>query len=424
MTFRSYFYAAANIFIMKNVHRNGVAAMKKLLSFILAAIFFAFPLTCSATETAGIYPFEFAFSEYWYRPAAAQYVSDGDAKALLLMEYSTGKVLFAENETAHLPIASVTKVISTLLVIEAIDSGRISLSDSVTVSEYAASMGGSQIFLEAGEQMSVDDLLKSLIVVSANDATVALGEYICGSEAAFVAAMNDRARELGCENTNFVNTNGLPVENHYSCALDVALITRELMKHELVFKYTSIWMDTIRNGTFGLANTNKLIRFYNGATGMKTGFTDEAKYCLSGTAKRSDMHLIAVVLGASTSDKRFSAAKGLLDYGFANYSILSPEAPELEPMAVTRGKEGSVPLKTEPITVLADKGDNSAVEAKAFLSESVQAPVKEGDEVGYVSYLRNGNEIARARVFAAGGVEEVSYGSILKRMLLSMFSLF
>ncbi|MBQ3230819.1 MAG: D-alanyl-D-alanine carboxypeptidase [Clostridia bacterium] len=398
--------------------------MKKLLCFFLSALLFVFPTTASATERAEIYPFEFAFSDYWYRPANAQYVSDGDAKALLLMEFSTGRILFAENETVHLPIASVTKVISTLLVAEAIDSGRISLSDSVTVSEHAASMGGSQVFLEAGEQMSVDDLLKSLIVASANDATVALGEHICGSEAAFVAAMNSRARELGCENTNFVNTNGLPAENHYSCALDVAVITRELMKHELVFNYTTIWMDTIRNGTFGLANTNKLIRFYKGATGMKTGFTDEAKYCLSGTAQRNGMHLIAVVLGASTSEKRFASAKGMLDYGFANYSVLTPEAPLLEPLAVTRGKQGFVELKAEPITVLTEKGGNAATEARIELAESVQAPVNEGDEVGYISYLQNGGEIARARVFAAGSVEEVSYGSLLKQMLLTIFSLF
>ncbi len=394
--------------------------MKKLFCLVFAVFFILSPYSVSATEVSAVYPYDVDMDEYWFQPASAEYVSDGDAKALLLMEYSTGKVLFAENETEHLPLASVTKVISTLLVVEAIDEGRITLNDMVTVSEYAASMGGSQVFLEAGEQMSVEDLLKSLIVVSANDATVALGEYICGSEAAFVSAMNERAKELGCENSNFVNTNGLPAEGHYSCALDIALITRELMKHELVFKYTSIWMDTIRNGSFGLANTNKLIRFYKGATGMKTGFTGEAKYCLSGTAERNGMHLIAVVLGASTSDKRFSAAKGMFDYGFANYSIVTPEVPSLEPISITRGVTNNANLTAEPISILLEKGNKGEIETQSFINESIQAPVSEGDEAGYIAYYRNGEEIARTKVYVCEAVEEVSYGSVLSNILKTL----
>lgn len=394
--------------------------MRRFICFLLAFQLFLFPFSASATEESRIYPYDVP-SGVWFEPTVAEYISDGDAKSLLLMEYSTGTVLFAENEKEHLPIASVTKVISTLLVMEAIDSGRISLSDMVTVSEYASSMGGSQVFLEAGEQMSVEDLLKSLVVVSANDATVALGEYICGSEASFVSAMNQRAKELGCENTNFVNTNGLPAENHYSCALDVALITRELMKHELIFKYTGIWMDTIRNGTFGLSNTNKLIRFYKGATGMKTGFTGEAKYCLSGTAKRDGMHLIAVVLGASTSDKRFAAAKGLFDYGFANYSIITPEVPSLEPIKVTRGIYETVNLKTSPINILSSKGNSGDIEAKVNINESIQAPFDVGTEAGYISYLRNGEEVGRAKVYTESAVAEVSYGSILGKIFGALF---
>ena len=395
--------------------------MKKLFLAIIIVLVILSSQNASATETASVYPYDVDFGEYWFEPTGAEYVSNGDAKALLLMEYSTGKVLFAENEYEHLPIASVTKVISTLLVVEAIDNGKITLQDSVTVSEYAAGMGGSQVFLEAGETMSVEDLLKSVIVVSANDATVALGEHICGSEAAFISAMNERARELGCENSNFVNTNGLPVENHYSCAYDIALITRELMKHELVFKYTGIWMDTIRDGKFGLANTNKLIRFYKGATGMKTGFTGEAKYCLSGTAKRDGMHLIAVVLGAETSDKRFAAAKGLLDYGFANYSILTPELPDLEPVNITRGVEKSVSLKTDPINILTEKGGSGQTEAKLFVNESLQAPVQEGAEAGYVAYYRNGSEIGRAPIYTAASVDEVSYSSLLSKLFKALF---
>jgi D-alanyl-D-alanine carboxypeptidase (penicillin-binding protein 5/6) len=269
--------------------------------------------------------------------------------------------------------------------------------------------------------MSVEDLLKSLIVVSANDATVALGEYICGSEAAFVSAMNARAKELGCENTNFVNTNGLPAEGHYSCALDIAIITRELMKHKLVFKYTGIWMDTIRNGSFGLANTNKLIRFYKGATGMKTGFTGEAKYCLSGTAERNGMHLIAVVLGASTSDKRFAAAKGMLDFGFANYSVVTPEPPALEPIKVTRGIVDRVNVATEPVSILVEKGGSGNIEAKTFVSESLQAPFEKGADAGYVAYFKNGEEIARSKVAATDGVAEISYGSLLGKIFGSLF---
>ena len=395
--------------------------MKKLFCVFISLVMIACPFSVCATETAEIYPFDTAMNEFWFKTASAEYVSEGDAKALLLMESSTGRILFAENEREHLPIASVTKVISTLLVMEAIDSGRITVNDVVTVSDHAASMGGSQVYLEAGETMSVHDLLKALVVVSANDATVALGEYICGSETAFVAAMNERAKELGCENSNFVNTNGLPVEGQYSCALDVALVTRELMKHEKIFEYTGIWMDTIRNGTFGLANTNKLVRFYKGATGMKTGFTGEAKYCLSGTAKRDGMHLIAVVLGASTSDKRFAAAKGMLDFGFANYAVVTPKIPELKPIDIKRGVKSSVSAETSPTSVLLEKGEKADIESKVIVKENLKAPVKAGEELGCVEYYRNGKAIAKEKIIAKEDVKEVSYGSILSQVFKKMF---
>ncbi len=394
--------------------------MKRMICFLLTASLLFLPQTAVATERSEIYPPDLTVGKYWFAPASAQYVSDGDAKALLLMEFSTGKVLYAENEQEHLPIASVTKVISTLLVMEALDSGRIALTDTVCVSENAASMGGSQVFLEPNEQMSVEDLLKSVIVVSANDATVALGEHIYGSEEAFIAAMNDRARQLGCENSNFVNTNGLPDEGHYSCALDVAIVTRELMKHKTVFDYTQIWMDTIRNGAFGLANTNKLIRFYKGATGMKTGFTGEAKYCLSGTAERDGMQLIAVVLGASTSDKRFSAAKGLLDYGFANYAVTAPQSPELEPIKVKRGVADCVTAEVEDVSILVEKGANSQIESKVVLPEEITAPVECGAEIGHVEYYCNGETAAVARIYAAESVEAVSYTSLLSKLFYAI----
>ncbi len=390
--------------------------MKKLVCVMLALVMSIIPFSVDAIETADVYPYDMTMSEFWFQETSAEYIPNSDAKALLLMEYSTGEILFAQNEKEHLPIASVTKVLSTLLVMEALDSKRISLDDMVTVSANAASMGGSQVFLEEGEEMSVRDLLKSLVVSSANDATVALGEYICGSEAAFVAAMNKRAAELGCENSNFVNTNGLPIENHYSCALDVALITRELMHHKAIFDYTCIWMDTIRNGTFGLANTNKLIRFYKGATGMKTGFTADAGFCLSGTAERDGMHLIAVVLGASTSDIRFATAKSMLDFGFANYSVATPQKPRLENLKVKRGTSDSVPLEIEDISVLLPKGGNEKLEAKAFIKEDVQAPVARGQDVGYVAYYLNEKEVARAKVTASKAISEITYGSLLSNL--------
>lgn len=396
--------------------------MKKTICILLIFTFLLIPNSVLATETCQIYPYDIPDSDFWFTSAAvAEYKDNSDAKALILMEYSTGRVLFAKNEKEHLPIASVTKVISTLLVMEAIDSGKISLSDKVTVSEYAASMGGSQVFLEPGETMSVEDLLKSLVVVSANDATVALGEYLCGSETAFVDAMNRRAKELGCENSNFVNTNGLPAENHYSCALDVAIVTRELMKHKKIFDYTNIWMDTIRNGSFGLANTNKLIRYYSGATGMKTGFTDEAKYCLSATAKRNDMELIAVVLGASTSDIRFSAAKSLLDYGFANYYVQNPEIPYLEPLKVKGGTKDYVNLTAAPQSILSEKGNGDNIETQMHLDESIKAPVSNGQEVGYISYIRNGEEIAKSIIYSAEQVDAVTYSSLLSQVFSKLF---
>lgn len=395
--------------------------MKRTICIMLSMLFVFMPIPTSATESSAVYPYDIPSADFWFAPASAEYVDQSDAKALLLMEYSTGKVLYAKNELEHLPIASVTKVISTLLVMEALDSGKIKLEDMVTVSDYAASMGGSQVFLEPGEQMSVEDLLKSLVVVSANDATVALGEYLCGSEASFVQAMNKRAKELGCGNSNFVNTNGLPAENHYSCALDVAIVTRELMKHEKIFEYTGIWMDTIRNGSFGLANTNKLIRFYNGATGMKTGFTDEAKYCLSGTAKRDNLQLISVVLGASTSDMRFSAAKAMLDYGFSNYCAVTPEIPYLEPASVKRGVVDTVELHAEPITVLMEKSGNTSVEPQIVIDENISAPIAEGSEVGYISYVKEGNEIARAKILTSSSVDEVSYSSLLGEVFGKLF---
>ena len=378
--------------------------MKRML-VIITVICLLLPLSASAVEEASVYPFECAWEEFWYEQAdyAATFTGNFNIKSAFLMEASTGRVLYALNEDERLPIASVTKVMSTLLIMEALDSGKIALEDTVVVSENAASMGGSQVFLEPNEQMSVEELLKAVVVVSANDATLALAEHIYGSEESFVAEMNTRAKQLGMENSNFINTNGLPVADHYSSAEDVALMTQELLKYPLVLEYSTIWMDTIRNGTFGLANTNKLVRFYKGANGMKTGFTDEAMFCLSGTAMRDGMQLIAVVLGATTSAERFETVKKMLDFGFANYTIVTPEKLALEPVKIIKGVKETASLDYIPASILLEKGKGVKIVQTAYIDATPQAPVREGDVVGYVSYKieGNGTEVARVPVYIA-----------------------
>lgn len=377
-----------------------------------------------ATETAPVYPYSFAFEDFWYQNTvpAATFTSSIACKGCLLMEASTGRVLYADRADAPLPIASVTKVMATLLIMEAIDAGKLNLSDMVTVSERAASMGGSQVYLEPGEQMTVDDLLKSLIVVSANDATVALAEAVYGSEEAFIAAMNEKAQTLGLQNTNFVNTNGLPAEGHHSSAQDVALTTRELLKHPLILNYTNIWMDTIRNGTFGLANTNKLVRFYEGANGMKTGFTSEAGYCLSGTAKRNGMQLVAVVLGASTSSDRFALAKQLLDFGFANYQINTPDAELPESISVTGGERESIRLTCEPPSLLMEKGKAGEITQTVSLPESVEAPIQKGQVLGTLTFSIDGQVQASVPVCALEDADRLGFGGVFRRILTNIFS--
>lgn len=389
--------------------------MKKIcILLVLTLISGLFCQSVCATEQNGMYPPAFSAFEEWLEGEAAVDAAalSGDLKlkAGLLMEAETGKVLYNNNENEHLPIASVTKIMSTLLVAEAIDSGKIAVTDMVTVSAYAASMGGSQVFLEPGEQMSVDELLKCLIVVSANDAAVALAEHIYGSAESFIAAMNSRAAELGMKNTKFVNTTGLD-DGGYSSALDVALMTRELLKHKLVFNYTTIWMDTVRNGAFGLSNTNRLVRFYKGANGMKTGFTTEAMYCVSATAERDGMQLIAVVLGSPSSDERFAAAKKMLDFGFANYRLVRANQEKLVPMKVTGGVEESVGLEYDTPWILCDKGKGS-LSVRYELPESVAAPVEKGAKIGEAVFSYEGTELARTDIKATESVEKMSFGAL------------
>ena len=394
---------------------------KNSIGFVLLAIVLVISLTVPAQayeeKQANIYPLEYAWEDFWYEDAAPSVTFTGDfnVRGMLLMEASTGRVLFAKDENNEVPLASVTKVMATLLVMEAIQDGKVKLSDMVTVSQRAASMGGSQVYLEFGEQMSVDEMLKALIVVSANDATVALAEHVYGSEETFIAQMNKRAKELGMIHTNFVNTNGLDAEGHYSSAYDVALMTRELLKFPLVTQYSTIWIDTIRNGEFGLANTNKLIRFYQGANGMKTGFTSSAKYCLSGTALRDGLQLIAVVLGAESSDERFAITKKMLDFGFANYTVMRPEKVALDPITTNGGVALNTALEYTPPSLLLEKGQ-AKVETKFELPESIDAPIAKGETVGVVRYYIAGTEVGNAPIVAAEQNDKISFWIIFGRI--------
>ncbi len=309
------------------------------------------------------------------------------AAGAILMEAESGEVLFEHNPDEKLPIASVTKVMTMLLVMEALDDERIKLDDIVTVSENAASMGGSQAFMEAGEKMSVHDMLKAVSVSSCNDGAVALAEHLAGSEGEFVKLMNQKCKELQMTSTEFVNCTGLDdKEMHYSSARDVAIMSRALISHPRIFEYTTIWMDSIRDGKFGLSNTNKLIRFYDGATGLKTGSTSKARFCLSATAERNGVKLIAVVLGAPTSAERFSAAKGLLDYGFSNYSVYYPKTEKLEPVRVWGGKKDTVKLDTIITPYLVKKGEENKIEETIDIEKDLKAPLKKGDVIGKIKY--------------------------------------
>ena len=341
--------------------------------------------------------------------------------AALLMEKSTGEILYAQNEHDALPPASVTKIMTVLLTMEAIDSGRIALDDMVTVSAYAAGMGGSQVFLAEGEQMSVDDLLKAVCVSSGNDAAVALAEHVAGVTELFVEQMNNRARELGMKDTHFVNCTGLTAEGHVTPAYDIALMSRELLLHHPeVRSYTTIWMDTLRNGSFGLSNTNKLIRFYDGATGLKTGFTQEAGYCISATAERDGMELIAVIMKGNTSDSRNADAKTLLNYGFSTYALVDvqPEEP-LPALPVTLGAADTVPLTLpeEGRTVLLEKSRSGGLTQTVELPEAVPAPLQAGDTVGTLTVSREGETLLTVPIVAAETVEALTWREMTARLL-------
>ena len=347
-----------------------------------------------------------------------------NAKSAILMEESTGNILYESNPDERLPIASVTKVMTMLLIMEAVDSGKISLDDMVTVSENAMSYGGSTMFLETGEQLTVNDMLKGIAVASANDGCVAMAEHLAGSESAFVDMMNEKAKELGMENTHFMNTNGLDEDDHYSSARDVAIMSRELMKHETIFNYTSIWMDTLRGGKFQLANTNKLIRFYDGANGLKTGSTSKALCCLSAAAKRNDMQLIAVVLGAPTSAERFASAKSLLDYGFANYAVNTQitAGDEVQKIAVEKGVDKEVGVVAgDSCSTLVKKGQEDNITKEIKIDDTITAPIEAGQKIGTMTISRDGEVIADIDLNASSAVEKKGIGLIIKDFFTTIF---
>lgn len=362
-------------------------------------------------------------------PAAAMDAQDPAAPEVaapsaVLIERETGTVLYAKDETERRPPASVTKVMTLLLIAEAVDSGELALDDMVTASERAASMGGSQIWLEVGEQLSVSDMIKCVAVVSANDCAVALAEHLCGSEAAFVERMNRRAEELGLENTQFTNCTGLFDDTaHYTCALDIAVMSRELLGHEWIKDYTTIWMDSVRDGASELTNTNKLVRYYEGCTGLKTGYTSTAMYCLSASAERDGTEYIAVIMHAESIESRNKDASALLDYGFANFRLCPlTSGEELPDVAVELGTEASVtPVYDGGGAVLLRTKDAQGLSWSLDLPESVAAPVRAGERLGTLTLSNDSGPVAEVPILAGGTSERLSAPGIFIRLVSLLF---
>jgi len=358
--------------------------------------------------------------------AAALAAPEIAAPSAILMEASTGQILYEKDAHTRLAPASVTKVMTLLVIMEALDSGRIAWTDTVTASAAAAAKGGSQIFLEEGESMAMEDMLKSVVIASANDCATALAEHVAGSESAFVDMMNQRAGELSMTDTHFVNCTGLDDDpnaaEHLTSAHDIAVMSRELLKHDAIRKYTTIWMDTVRNGAFGLTNTNKLVRFYDGATGLKTGFTSAAGYCLSASAQRDGMELIAVVMHCDTSVNRFESAKALLSYGFAGWCLVQPE-PEtaLAPIPVTMGTAETVtPVAESSAPLLLEKGLQKSVKCRTELLPETEAPVEQGQRLGTLTVEADGNTVAEIPIVAQEAVPRLTWGQLLLRLLRAL----
>lgn len=405
--------------------------MKKIIA-LLVCLVLTFGMSVSAADGAVTVSSECDISdievpiETSANNAAIGQTLEIKAKSAILMEPNTGNILYESNADEVLAPASITKIMSLLLVMEAIDKGMFDLETVISASEHACSMGGSQIWLEPGESMTVDDLLKAAVVASANDATVALGEAVAGSDEGFVAMMNARAKELGMLNTNFVNATGLDAEGHVTTAHDVALMSCELIKHDLIKKYSTVWMDTLRDGKSELVNTNKLVRFYKGTTGLKTGTTSTAGYCLSATAERDGMELVAVIMGGETSPDRFNGAKKLLDYGFANYTFTRIDS-GLESgltVPIANGTAEKAEVRSDGVlNVLLQRTADQNIEREVVFNKNIKAPVKKGDVLGTVNISIGGEPIGEIEITAACDVDRITFGFVLKNLLTGLFKL-
>lgn len=400
----------------------------KIVSVIMCLVFL-FSVTCYAegvtvSSECDISDVDVPLSAEETSAAIGQTLEIG-AKSVILMEVNTGRVLYESNADEKTPPASITKIMSLLLVMEEIAKGNITLETQVTASEHACSMGGSQIWLEPGETMTVDELLKATVIASANDACVALGELVAGSEEGFVAMMNARAKELGMNSTNFINCTGLDAEGHLTTAHDVAIASAELIKHELIKTYSTVWMDTLRGGQSELVNTNKLVRFYEGTTGLKTGTTSNAGYCLSATAERDGLELVAVVMSGESSNERFEGAKKLLNYGFANYTFSEIEAELSETeVKIKKGVKNKVMVEAnEKLKLLLEKTSAKEVTQTTEFNEDITAPVREGDTVGFVNVYVGDELVGRIEITAAETVEKVTPLVTFMMILGGMFKL-
>ncbi len=393
--------------------------MKKLIRFVTVAILVASLLLLGVLNVGAN---DVLLSN---RPADTTSdlgVADGslamNCKSAVLMDAATGAVLYAQNADEALPPASVTKIMTLLLVMEAIDSGVIHLDDVVSVSANAASMGGSQVYLKEGEQMVLEDLLKSVVIASANDAAVALAEYVCGSVEAFVTKMNEKAQKLGMSSTVFENVTGLDdtAEQHLTSARDIAIMSRALVAYPDILKYSSIWMDTIRNGKFGLTNTNRLVRFYRGCTGLKTGSTSKAGFCVSVTAERDGLSLICVIMGAESRDVRNAEATELLDWGFANYGTYCAQEGRTEPISVCGGSQPSCVGSYQGFSKVLPKGEVNSVEQRIELAENLTAPIQKGEKIGRVYYVCGNRTVGEVDIIAEEAVSRINLFEILQRL--------
>lgn len=399
--------------------------MKRLISLLLCFTFLVSPLTVKAQEKT-------VSTEYYSADLTAETqevsanVTDAGYKSAILMEKETGKVLFESNPHQKLAPASITKIMSLLLIMEAIDKDKLTLKTKITASAHACSMGGSQIWLKENEVMTVDELLRATVIASANDATVALAEAVSGSEDAFVVEMNKKAKELGLKNTSFKNCSGLDAEGHYSSAYDIAVMSCALLKYDLIKKYTTVWMDSLRDGASELVNTNKLVRFFSGATGLKTGTTSSAGFCVSGTAERDGMELCAVIMGAENNDGRFGNAKKLLEYGFANWKIAEVKVnqKELSPVAVEKGCEDSIAVVPAGVgKYLLKKDSESEIKIEPQLKNSTQAPVAKGQKLGTAKVMLDGKKIGSIDLVASKNVNKFTYILALDRIVSALLTL-